>query len=173
MGHEDDEKVMRVKSKRKLDKLPFIIEECREFKLDVICLQEVRRLQHGCIQRDGYLFYFSGHELLKREGVGLLLNERFFDEIKIVKNASSRIMWIAGIVQGINIVVFSVYAPTNVYSIALKQKFYEELEGELSSVPKEFRSRVFIGGDFNARIGAYEKGVFDECRGKFIGGVTK
>jgi exonuclease III len=171
MGHEDDEKVMKVKSKRKIDKLPFIIEECKEFKLDVICLQEVRRLQYGCIQRDGYLFYFSGHNLLKREGVGLLFNERFFDEIKLVKNVSSRIMWVAGIVNEISIVIFSVYAPTNVYPIAAKQKFYEELEGELKNVPNEFRSRVFIGGDFNARIGAFDKGIFDECRGKFIGGI--
>jgi len=29
MGHEDDEKVTTMKSKRKLDKLPFIIEECK------------------------------------------------------------------------------------------------------------------------------------------------
>jgi len=79
----------------------------------LICLQEVRRLQRGCIQRDGYLFYFCGHNLLKREGVGLLFYERFFDEIKIVKNVSSRIMWIAGTVNGIGKVVFSVYAPTN------------------------------------------------------------
>ena len=47
MGNEDDEKVMKVKTKRKLDKLPFIIKECREFNLDVVCLQEVRRIQQG------------------------------------------------------------------------------------------------------------------------------
>ena len=116
------------------------------------------------------MFHFSGHNLLKKEGVGLLLNERFFDEIKLVKNVSSRIMWIAGMVNGVNVVIFSVYAPTNVYSMTLKQRFYEELEGELKNIPKEFKSRVFIGGDFNARIGAFEKGSFDECRGRFIGG---
>ena len=171
MGNEDDEKIMKVKSKRKLDKLPFIIEECREFEIDVVCLQEVRRVQNGCIQRDGFLFYFSGHNLLKREGVGLLINGKFFDEIKIVKNVSSRIMWIAGTVNEMDMVVFSVYAPTNIYPIAIKQKFYEELESELKSIPREFRSRVFVGGDFNARIGAYENGVFVGCRGKFIDGI--
>ena len=171
MGNEDDEKIVRVKSKRKLDKLPFIIEECREFNLDVVCLQEVRRIQQGCIQRDGFLFYFSGHNVLKKEGVGLLLNGKFFDEVKIVKNVSSRIMWIAGTVNGMNMVIFSVYAPTNIYPIATKQKFYEELENELKNVPREFKSRVFVGGDFNARIGVFEKGVFDSCRGKFVDGI--
>ena len=171
MGNEDDEKVMQVKTKRKLDKLPFIIEECREFNLDVVCLQEVRRIQQGCVQRDGFLFYFSGHNSLKKEGVGLVFSGRFFDEVKIVKYVSSRIMWVAGTVDGMEVVIFSVYAPTNVYPITIKQKFYEELENELKGVPREFKSRVFIGGDFNARIGTFEKGLFDNCRGKFIDGI--
>lgn len=111
---------MKVKTKRKLDKLPFIIEECREFNLDVVCLQEVRRLQQGCIQRDGFLFYFTGHNSLKKEGVGLVFSGRFFDEVKIVKYVSSRIMWVAGTVDGMEVVIFSVYAPTNVYPITIK-----------------------------------------------------
>jgi len=72
--------------------LPFVIEGCHEFKLVVICRQRSQTLQHGCIQRDAYLFYISGHNLLKHEGVGLLLNERFLDQIKIAKNVSSWIM---------------------------------------------------------------------------------
>jgi hypothetical protein len=76
-----------------------------------------------------------------------------------------------GTVNGMSMVIFSVYGPINVYPIAAKQKFYEELENELTNVPREFKSRVFMGGDFNARIGVFEKGVFDNCRGEIVDGI--
>ena len=53
--------------------------------------------------------------------------------------------------QGYSAVLISAYAPTLVAVDDKKEAFYESLSSAIQSVP--FKHRLFILGDFNARVG--------------------
>jgi endonuclease/exonuclease/phosphatase family metal-dependent hydrolase len=152
-----------------VDKLPFVVEECRRVNLEIVCLQEVRRVGKGCIERDGYTLYYSGHNTIRKEGVGILINTLLVKDVKKVGYVSSRVIWVYGCFGGMPCVIFSIYAPTNVYSTENKEQFYDELDTSLKSIPIQYRKNVIIMGDFNARIGVKSNinDAWDSARGEF------
>ena len=152
LGEEDDEVT---NLKRKIDRLPFLIEECVQSGVDVCCIQEVRRGGSGNIDRDGFTLFYNGRvDKMKRNGVGILIRKTMIKGKVVVKNVSERIMWIAGEVNGVNRVFMAVYALTNMYSEGEKLAFYEQLDETIRDIPEKYRKNMFIGGDFNARIGS-------------------
>ena len=160
----------RTHCKRPVDKVPFLLDECRHYKLGVMCIQEVRWKGCGYIDRDEYRIYYSGNDVQGREGVGIVVHKRYVDCIDSVKYVSPRIMSIAGTFDGEQCAIFSVYGPTNVYSLESKNRFWEQLEDEYREVQVQYKIRLVLG-DMNARIGDYEGGVWDEIRGRHVGGV--
>jgi hypothetical protein len=55
-----------MKTKRPIDKLPFLVDEVKRKHLDFICLQEVRKEGSGILDVDGYNLYYNGHTILRR-----------------------------------------------------------------------------------------------------------
>ena len=54
-------------------RLDLAIKECSRANLDIICLQEVRKLNTGSIVHCGYSFYWCGLKRFKRSGVAIAI----------------------------------------------------------------------------------------------------
>ena len=131
-------------------------------------MSETRWLGQGIVDVDGYTFLYSGRPLgdEKLEGVGIMLGgnckrawENGGEQWKAVNShiikvripvkmktpklrRKSRLGFIT---------VFSVYAPTYRSSEEIKEIFYESLEQELQTTPKD--DILLVVGDFNSRVG--------------------
>ena len=169
MGRIDTETVFSSKNKS-IDKLPLLIEECKEFGVDILCLQEIRRCGNGVVERDGYKLYYSGHEVKKIEGVGILVRDDCCITIIQINYISSRMMSLFCKIDGINKTILSVYAPTEMYGLEQKLRFYEDLNHLIQQIPVEYRDNILVGGDFNARIGRRVDDSWDDVRGRFMSG---
>ena len=149
-------------------KIPFLVAECRSAGIGILLLQELKLKGDGRIARDGYTLIFSGHSSIRKEGVGVLLEDCYLGDILEVKAVSSRIMWIVMKRFEKLSVYFSLYAPTNNYPIDAKESFYSQVDDEIEYVMTKFGRgiEVFIGGDLNARIS--NDSLWSHVRGNFI-----
>ena len=155
-------------SKKKVpEKIPFLSHEFESCHVDIACLQEVRRLHSDVspLERDGYVFHFSGHPTTRREGVAIVVRKDWMRCIHQVECVSPRMMWLSGCFSGQNIVFISLYAPTNVYSSSDKCAFYDFVNEHLRKIPDKYQQ--IICGDMNARIGPLVGGTWGDVRGKY------
>lgn len=123
------------------------LEECRRANLDVVCLQEVRRLNTGAIKHLGYSFYWNGLKRLKKHGVAIAIRNSKDMVLNGVIYFSARLMAADLTVKGCRIRVVSCYAPTLNSSLAAKQQFYRDLK-RICKVEKP--RKLMVMGDFNA-----------------------
>ena len=93
-----------------------------------------------------------------QNGVAVLARKELLQGIDIhhnVKFVSDRIIQLNLYIDGQRTSVLSVYAPTNSYDIDDKLEFYDKLHELTSDIPRD--TRLFICGDFNARVGRLRK----------------
>jgi len=74
-------------------KLYFVLQECSRANLDVVCIQEVRRLNTGSVSHAGYSFYWNGLKRFRKHGVGIAIKEFFF--IFKYENRENKIIFLA------------------------------------------------------------------------------
>jgi hypothetical protein len=78
-------------------------------------------------------------------------------------------LWLIGCFDGKYIAVVAIYAPTDLYPLEEKVRFYDCV---YVSIPKKYKKKAILG-DFNARIGEYIEGAWDSrARGRFVGGES-
>lgn len=81
------------KSKRPVDKLPFLIKEFHHYNSSIMACQEVRWLNHGMGERDKVTYFYSGHKNTAREGVAIFIkSDLLIDSEYEVDYVSSRIV---------------------------------------------------------------------------------
>ena len=155
-------------------KLPLICEECVELGLMIGCLSEHRLNEtHSEVGQccylvfDEYEFFYSPCEKNAVGGVGILLAKNCDFKECIWKRVSSRLIWVIGLLNGVKIAIFAVYAPTNEANEVEREIFYVDLEREQRLVP-EGVIRILLG-DYNARIGIDHDNEFENLgvRGSF------
>ena len=120
---------------------------CKEANLDVVCIQEVRRLNEGSVSHLGYDFYWTGTKSKRIYGVGIAVRKCPEILIQSVIHSSCRIMAMDLSIRGFKIRIISVYAPTEDKPLSTKQSLYRELR-KLFEVNKD--RKIIIQGDFNA-----------------------
>ena len=130
-------------------RLDLAIKECSRANLDIICLQEVRKLNTGSIVHCGYSFYWCGLKRLKRSGVAIAIRNCPYIKIESVLYVDARLMAVDLSVKGFRLRIISSYAPALSNSYSSKQVFYRELV-KLSKTDKG--RHVLIQGDFNAEF---------------------
>ena len=103
----------------------------------------------------GYTFYTSGYPegLPRQHGVGFAVKNSLVPQLADQpKYINPRLMTLKlRLCNGRVAVFISAYAPTMAASDEEKESFYSELSSAISAVP--YRDRLFILGDFNARVG--------------------
>ena len=134
-----------------------VARELARYNVEIAALSETRLADKGQLteQGGGYTFFWSGRsELEKREsGVGFAIKSHIARKLTTLPQAiNDRLMTLQLPLRGKkNAVLISAYAPTMTNTDDTKTKFYEDLETLISAVPRS--NKVFILGDFNARVG--------------------
>ena len=80
---------------------------------------------------DDHYIYYYGKESHRRNGVGLIINNRVWNEVLVCNLKNDRIISVCFQGKPFNITVIQVYAPNTNAKEAEVDQFYEDLEGFL------------------------------------------
>ena len=147
----------RMKAKRPERRTALIARELKRYNIPIVALSETRFADEGDLteREAGYTFFWSGRkaEEKRESGVGFAILSSLVSKLdKPPKGINDRLMTLRLPLQGKKFAtIISAYAPTMTNPDDIKEKFYEDLNSILSSVPKQ--DKLILLGDFNARVG--------------------
>ena len=126
----------------------------KEYKLDVLCIQETHIRDKGRKTLAGNVeLFYTGPSNHSYHGVGIAVSAK---RKPVFKEINERICYTRLTTD--RITVICAYAPTNKNTKNKPQEtedFYSALSDTISKVPA--RDALFIAGDFNCQIGALQK----------------
>ena len=135
-----------------------IASELARYNVDIVALSETRLAGEGelCERGQGYTFFWSGREPEERReaGVGFAVRSMLVSKLAgPPKGINDRLMTLRlPLDYGKKFATLvSAYAPTMTNPDDVKDKFYEDLNNVIASVPNA--DKLIILGDFNARVG--------------------
>ena len=134
-----------------------IAQELSRYGVDIAALSETRLADEGSITEDlgGYTFFWKGLPQQDRRihGVAFAIRSSLLGVCEGVPvGISERLMRVRLPLAGDRYAtIFSCYAPTLAAETEDKDRFYEQLDAEISRVP--FADKLILLGDFNARVG--------------------
>ena len=118
------------------------------------------------LDSDDHYIHYCGQELLRRNGVALIVNRRVQNAVLGCSLINDRIISLHFQGKPFNITVIQLYAPTSKAEEAEVERFYNDLQDLLELTPQ--KHVLFIIQDWNANVGSQEiSGVM----GKFGVGV--
>jgi len=149
--------VTSVKDDEKLTQNVMMI---RELKHAICVFSETHRCETGIYEDwtenselDGWKFINSGSTGQKFAGVGVVLS----DQVELVEYEvimAARILYVRVVYRGVRLQLFATYAPTNMKSEAVRQRFYKKLSDAKTEKGKKYPNWPKLSlGDFNATIG--------------------
>ncbi|XP_050439094.1 uncharacterized protein LOC126844740 [Adelges cooleyi] len=104
------------------------------------------------MKKDNKTFFYSGTDGGKHEnGVGFMVNEKVLHNIKTFIPVDDRICYIKIAGRLFDLVIINCYAPTEDKDDETKDKFYDELERVVNSLPTHCIKMIV--GDLNAKVG--------------------
>ena len=133
--------------------------------INILGICELKWAGMGEIKSDEYYIYYCGQESLRRNGVSLIVSERFQNAALECNLKNDRMISVCFQGKPFNITVIQAYAPTSNSEEAEIEWFYEDTRPSRKNTQKDV---LFIIGDWNAKVGSQEiLGV----TGKFVLGV--
>ena len=127
-------------------------------KIGILCVQETRWKGNKARELgEGCKLFYSGANEEGRNGVGIILSKDLKESLVGVNRKSDRIM---SVKLGLGATVVNVvcgYAPQTGCTEEEKDKFWEEMDQELRTIP--MRERVILGGDLNGHLGVSRAGI--------------
>ncbi|XP_069994143.1 craniofacial development protein 2-like [Penaeus vannamei] len=133
---------------RQDDRLPLLLRELRRLRLEVAALSEVRRPGSGYVSVGGYIYYWSGHSNGHNlQGVAIAISNRFQTSVVEVTPGDERIMVLRLKLAFGFMSLISVYTPTDVCKLDIKEMFYAKLVEQLSS-----NEQIFIDESIEVKI---------------------
>ena len=152
-----------VPSLREDDHLSLLSSELKRLDIGIAALSEDRRPDSGEIVAGGYTDYWSGcSDGYHTQGVAVTVSNKLTPMIIEVKPVNERIMR-PRIGHSLGVIsLISVYAPTEVSDLTVKDTFDTTLESVVDQCPR--RNTLLVLGDFNASTGTDRDGY-----GTFVG----
>ena len=135
-----------------------IARELGRYKIEIAALSETRLADEGQLTEvgAGYTFFWSGRgsDERRESGVGFAIQTKLVSKLSsLPKGVNDRMMMLKFPLPGKkHATLISVYAPTMTNPEEAKEKFYQDLEELIDTVPKS--DKLIVLGDFNARVGA-------------------
>ena len=131
--------------------------ELKRLNIGIAALSEVWRPDSGEIMVVGYTVYWSGHsDGYHTQGVSVAVPNKLIPMIIEVTPVNERIMR-RRIHHSLGVVsLVSVYVPTGVSNLNMKDAFYATLESGVYQCPR--RDTLLVLGDFNASTGTDRDG---------------
>ena len=112
---------------------------------------------------EGYKMFYHGYNR-KKNGVAIVVGEKWRDNILEVNRISDRIITAKLLIDTININIVSAYAPQVRCTDEEKEEFWEELEELIRSLSEN--DNIVIGADLNGHIGRGNTG-YERWHGGF------
>ena len=128
--------------------------EIEKHKIDICAITETKKKGKGNSKYGKYVLIYSGKDKHERatSGVGILLHEKFENNIIETKYVNDRILQVTIELKDRKCThVISVYAPDTSKPREEINIFYEDLQAVLDSIGPQ--DEIIILGDLNARIG--------------------
>lgn len=145
-------------SERPQRRTALIANELARYNVDIAALSETRLAGEGelCERGAGYTFFWSGRgpEERREAGVGFAVKTSLVGKLAgPPKGVNDRLMTMRlPLYRGQKFAtIVSAYAPTMTNPDETKDKFYEDLNAVIATVPNA--DKLIILGDFNARVG--------------------
>ena len=132
-----------------------------EANLDIVGLQEVKRLQYEeatiQVKEAKYQLYWQGHSHKREAGVGILIKSCNYIRIEDVEAISPRLMIVKLFVHNTNLKFVVAYAPTEDKSDEIKNEFYEKLIAICQKGQNAKHQKLIVMGDKNATTSLYQQ----------------
>ena len=135
-------------------KLAEVKQEMARVNVDILGISELQWIGMGEFNSDDHYIYYCGQELLRRNGVAIIVNKKVQNAILGCSLKNDRMISVRFQGKPFNITVIQVYAPTNNAKEAEVERFYEDLQDLLELTNK--KDVLFIIGDWNAKVGSQE-----------------
>ena len=142
-----------VQGLNKEGKFKQLLKEAKEYKLDILAVQETNIKGISSMKVNEYLWFNGGGDM-NRFGTGFLIKEHFKNAIMDYKVINERISYLRLRGNYRKISIINVHAPTEDAEEEKKNEFYEDIETLTDSIPR-FDVKIIIG-DLNAKIGKEE-----------------
>lgn len=125
--------------------------QCDKYGLDILAIQEIRWRESNIADFGNYTFFNSASSCRNTHGTGFVIRKKVKSEIIDFRAVNERICILRLRARFFNVTLFSVHAPTEDAEEEHKNVFYEDLNNEISRVPRHDVKIVL--GDINAKIG--------------------
>ena len=117
--------------------------------VDILGISELKWTGMGEFNSDDHYIYYCGQESLRRNGVAIMVNKRFWNAVLECNLKNDRMISVRFQGKPFNITVIQVYPPTSNAEEAEVEWFYEDLQDLLELIPK--KDVLFIIGDWNCK----------------------
>ena len=117
-------------------KLDIVKQEMAKLNIDNLGISELKWTGMGYFNSDDSFIYYCGQELLRRNGVALIVNKRVWNAVLRYSLKNNRIISVCFQGKPFSITVIQVYAPTTDAKEAEVDWFYEDLQHLLQLTPK-------------------------------------
>ena len=135
-------------------KLEVVKQEMARVNVDILGISKLKWTGMGEFNSDDYYIYYCGQESLRRNGVAIMVNKKFWNAVPECNLRNNRMISVRFQGKSFNITVIQVYAPTSNAEEAEVEQFYEDLQDLLELIPQ--KDVLFIIGYWNAKVGSQE-----------------
>ena len=135
-------------------KLEVIKQEMARVNVDILGISELKWTGMGEFNSDDHDIYNCGQESLRRNGIALKVNKRFWNAVLGCNLKNDRMISVGFQGKLFSITVIQVVAPTSNAEEAEVEWFYEDLQDLLELTHK--KDVLYIIGDWNAKVGSQE-----------------
>ena len=135
-------------------KLEVIKQEMARVNIDILGISKLKWTGMAEFNSDDHYIYYCGQESLRRNGVALIINKKFWNAVLGCSLKNNRMISVHFQGKQFNLTVIQVYAPTSNAEEAEVERFYEDLQDLLGLTPK--KDVLFVIRDWNAKIESQE-----------------
>jgi len=142
-----------------------VVEVMKRRRIHVMCLEETKWIGEKARELTpwGYKLWYTGR-IRGRNGVGIVIDKEYIDDVVDVSRKSDRIMSIKLVVGEEVVTIVSAYAPQGGLDATARGEFWDNLEEVVQGVPPS--EKLIIGGDLNGHVGSSRDG-FEGVHGGF------
>ena len=135
-------------------KLGVIIQEMARVNANILGISELKWTGMGEFNSDDHYIYYCGQESLRRNGVAIIVNKKFWNAVLGCSLKNDRVISVHFQGKPFNIMVIQVYALTSSAEEAEIEQFCKDLQDLLELTPK--KDVLFIIGNWDTKVGSQE-----------------
>ena len=118
-------------------KLEVVKQEMARVNINIVGISELKWTWMGKFNSDDHYIYYCEQESLRRNGVAIMINKRFWNAILGCNLENDRMISVSFQGKPFHITVIQVYAPTSNAEEAEVEWFYEDPQDLLELTPKK------------------------------------